>query len=469
VSQSAAFEVGDRARLWLVHTDENRVRETISGVRWSSSAQHVLQVSGEQVVAVAPGEAQLFAEHATGVEARVITVQAKGAGGPTGLTITPASATLSVGQTINLRASEAVQWFSDDATIARVENGVVTAVAPGETFIIARSATGEVDVPVWVEGAGGCAYPNAEDFVLGGVMPRMRWADAVRSDGSPAALDLREVYCREGEYANVQSLVFIVSAAWCPGCPEYIRQVAQDAPAIEAAGGRLVVVEWQDADSQPINSADAHRHLLRTMGAQPYGIHVGGGSTQPVAGAVGDAMQAFPSAFVVRTRDMQMIANDSSLIDDPSADFLPLVDIVSNLDGDWPNGQGAPPPPPFMNACGAGVDEAGEPNDTMAQATPIAEGTHRGGICNPMGDFYRLNGEGQWRATLTFDANAADLDIYVWHEPSDGPLFNPDGTPVGSEGFESPEVFEHGGPAILAIFGYENSSAPYTLEIEYLQ
>jgi thiol-disulfide isomerase/thioredoxin len=169
-------------------------------------------------------------------------------------------------------------------------------------------------------------YPAAgDDIAPGGVMPALSWPDAYAADGSSAPLDLRALYCAPD---RPRTLVFVVGAGWCPSCPDYLRQVAGLAPDLERAGARVVYVEVEDANYAPATDRGTYQSLRPVIGAAP-GLRVGDGETRPAAGAVerSSIVTAYPSAFVVRVRDMRIVADQGS-----SAFFLPYLDLVRNPD-----------------------------------------------------------------------------------------------------------------------------------------
>ena len=86
------------------------------------------------------------------------------------LTITPATAEVAVGATVQLSANMEVTWSSSDATIAGVnENGLVTGVKEGEATITAKGVKvdGIATCKVTVK-AGGVTPPPAEISVTDG-------------------------------------------------------------------------------------------------------------------------------------------------------------------------------------------------------------------------------------------------------------------------------------------------------------
>jgi uncharacterized protein YjdB len=128
------------------------------------------------------------------VELKIYTETSGGGGGeitppaPTSVTVTPSSATLKVGETVNLTATVApagaptgVTWSSNNNAVATVNNGKVTAIGAGNAVITATSTentaikgTANITVtapdPVPVDYVLGSFY-NAKTTNDGGVTP----------------------------------------------------------------------------------------------------------------------------------------------------------------------------------------------------------------------------------------------------------------------------------------------------------
>lgn len=150
--------VGDTAQLSATITPEDSVETEIT---WSVLDPAVATVENGLVTAVAPGETTITAT--VGNVSANCTVTVNEVAVET-VTLNETSATLLVGETFELTATVApedaadktVVWESVDPAIATVENGLVTAVAVGETTIKATAggvtATCAVTVnPVAVE------------------------------------------------------------------------------------------------------------------------------------------------------------------------------------------------------------------------------------------------------------------------------------------------------------------------------
>jgi uncharacterized protein YjdB len=146
---SRDLTVGETAQLTAEPLDARGGVLSGRAVTWSSSRPNVASVSGSGgVAAVSPGSA-------------VITATVEGKSGVAGITVSPApvasvavspsSATLIVGQTIELEAQprdasgralsgRAVTWSSHQPEVAAVTSaGIVAALAPGTATIMASS------------------------------------------------------------------------------------------------------------------------------------------------------------------------------------------------------------------------------------------------------------------------------------------------------------------------------------------
>ena len=222
----------------------------------------------------------------------------------------------------------------------------------------------------------------------------------------------------------------------------------------------------------PASSLFAFRHMERLIGTGP-GIRVGDISTELDPGAgpttpAGEYMQpkaegTFPRAWVVRTSDMKVIADQNT-----SDYWLPFLLIAQDPDADW-SSPPPPPPPPFESRCEDGDEEESEPNDTSFRPGRLQEGEQTGGICAPAPDFYKIRASTGWQVTLTFTHADGDLDLYLWNKDEDEIMTDEVGVPIGSWTESDTEVMEGTGNAIIMIMGYGGASNTYTLELELLE
>jgi hypothetical protein len=348
----------------------------------------------------------------------------------------------------------AVVWSSSDPTVATVENegrdkGRVHVEKVGQVTI---SATlGEVTASLTLGKA--CQYPEYDlRMALGQSIPPMFWEGARTPDGQRITYKLEDVACDE----DVSVVVFVLGAAWCGACSAYAMRLNAEADAFEAAGGRIVYVELQDANSEPADSDFAYGHLGNLIGDGP-GIRVGDLDTRPGELFLTNnaELTGLPTVYVVRRRDMTVITT-ADILGDRS-----LVDVAMDPEADWQN----PPPLPFNGNCGPADEEPGEPNDTAAQATPLALGDSiGGGVCDPAGDFYQIDEPGPWKLTLDFSAAEGDLDVYAWDTATDEPL-RIAGNVVGSDGTGDHEEFVHQGPTLVRVVGFRQASTTYSLKL----
>ena len=125
---------------------------TNKAVTWSSSSDSIATVSDEGVVTgVAEGDATITVTTEDGgftatcnvtVEAATVAV--------TGVTVSPTSDSITVGETLTLTATVApenatnktVTWSTSEATVATVEDGVVTGVSAGNATITVTTEDG---------------------------------------------------------------------------------------------------------------------------------------------------------------------------------------------------------------------------------------------------------------------------------------------------------------------------------------
>ncbi len=428
-------------------------------VAWASSDAAIATVEDGTITAVAEGEATITGTFETFSATFALTVEPAP---PTlvGITI-ESTVTLEVDETKTLVATgqfedgtEAeiteVEWTSSDDLVVSFEGNVATAHRAGSAILTARSGGFEVTAEAGV----GCAYPP---FSLGvnfdDTFPALRWDNAYRN-GLEGEFALSDFHCYDDRYGDKSVLVLVLGAGWCSPCTIYAQRLAPQFPALEAAGAEIIFFEVEDANFEPATSEYADEHLTRIIGAQ-YGTRVGDSDTLPRPDFVRSSgiIDAFPSVFVVRRSDMKLIADSRR-----AEYYLPLLDIAENPEADWSN----PGAPMFRSNCEDGDDEAGEPNNEPNQATPIAPGTHRGGICDEGSDFYQVDIEGDWRFDVEFSHSQGDLDAFAWDAAGDQPL-QVNGSPVGAQSSDDNETFTHTGPALVRVYGYQGASATYNI------
>ena len=120
-------------------------------VTWSSSNKNVATVSSTgKITARAEGTATITAKTTNGKKASLKVTVTKKFVNVTGVTLNKETATLDVGESLTLNATVApknatnpkVTWSTSDASVATVNNGKVTAKAPGTATITVTSSDG---------------------------------------------------------------------------------------------------------------------------------------------------------------------------------------------------------------------------------------------------------------------------------------------------------------------------------------
>lgn len=138
---------GDSFTIKATIEPENTTDKTVT---WSSSDPAVATVENGVVTAVTPGSATITATTANGLKATcAVTVKAKVIDA-TGISLDITEKTLTEGDSFTLTATispenstdKTVTWSTSDVAVAKVENGVVTAVAPGTATITATTTNG---------------------------------------------------------------------------------------------------------------------------------------------------------------------------------------------------------------------------------------------------------------------------------------------------------------------------------------
>ncbi|MEL6918832.1 MAG: Ig-like domain-containing protein, partial [Bacteroidota bacterium] len=126
---------------------------TNTGIDWSSSDSNIATVNADGLVtAIAEGQATITATTVDGgfTDTAVITVE-ESVISVTGLTLSPKTQTLEIGETVTLEATvspsdatnSSIDWSSDDSNIATVNSeGLITALAEGQATITATTVDG---------------------------------------------------------------------------------------------------------------------------------------------------------------------------------------------------------------------------------------------------------------------------------------------------------------------------------------
>lgn len=306
-----------------------------------------------------------------------------------------------------------------------------------------------------------CVFPTNDGRIgYDKVIPDLLWTSAFRGDGSEFVFDLYDVYCKAAGFEQYETIIFLVSAGWCPQCPRLIQWLDLLQDRLEQEGALIVYLEAELNDGSPANSDDAAAHFSQ-YATNGSGIRIGDNSGEPANLIYESALvSAFPTSFVVRTRDMRIIASG-----DRSDYILPFVEIAMDPEGDWAN---PPPPeivPEFPSNCDESAEEASEPNDSVAEAAALTPGSLDAGICNGSPDFYSTAIEGAWtvRIDIASEGTSADIDVFVVDEAGEV-LMNGE-EPVGSYGTTQREEFSYSGPATIVVTGYNGATSEYTLTL----
>ncbi len=120
-------------------------------VKWKSSDKSIVTVSGGLLTAVSTGTATVTAYTDTQSAECAVTVKEASAE----VTINKSKATVTVGKTYynGAASSKSVEWTSSDTSVAKVQNGFITAVSSGKAVITAKNSLGERTCLVTVQDA----------------------------------------------------------------------------------------------------------------------------------------------------------------------------------------------------------------------------------------------------------------------------------------------------------------------------
>lgn len=349
----------------------------------------------------------------------------------------------------------AVFSSSNEAVATVDETGLVTIHAGGPVTLTASAEGFETAL----EARSSCDYPRyTSQLGYGRTMPPLSWP-ARWPDGTDFTFDLANVHC-DYDWQEIETITFVLSAGWCAPCTAYAQRLRNEKNLLRHHGMQIAIVEVQDTQGDPADLGFAFDHLKRITGNNIPAIALGDKDTAPFSSFFENSgyIEYFPTTFVIRTRDMKIIADQKR-----GDGYLPLLSIARNPDGDWSR-SGAPV---FASHCGPDDEEASEPNDVPAQAASLAVGTHHAGICTDAPDLYQIDVQGTWRVDVEFDEVIGDLDVYVWDAERNEPALI-DGGLVGSSNGTGLETFEHTGPAMIGVVGFRSASAPYSITLTEL-
>lgn len=312
-----------------------------------------------------------------------------------------------------------------------------------------------------------CVYPQSRDRLqTGEVFPDYAWDAAFLGDTSlQGGFDLYDFHCSR-EYDQYDTLIVIVTTVWCPYCPGMMEYVDALSERLTQEGALVLFLEAQDRSGGPINTQGAQNHISQYT-PNNSGIRVGDEDNfDPNAVASNRSVRAFPTAWIIRRRDMMMIT-DSSLTNY----YLPFVEVAMDPEADWTEPPQPTIIPDFPSNCGPEDEEEFEGANNRPEGAPDISASFEtlGGVCDPNPDYYNVTIPGRWKATLRFLHSEGDLDMYIWDTEASAPLTDAEGNPVGSDSTNNVEEFEYDGPGLLMVYGFSNATASYELTIEPVQ
>ncbi|MEE2755272.1 MAG: Ig-like domain-containing protein [Myxococcota bacterium] len=363
--------------------------------------------------------------------------------------------------------SESMTWSSADESIVTMDGNTATIIGVGTTQIVGQYGTQMVTVNI--EGID-CQYPaNNGQIAFNEVFPDLFWEASYLPDGTQINFSMRHFHCSP-RYADKETLIIVLGAGWCAPCSRMTRDILNPrALDLLELGAEILYLEAQDTNYELATTRFAYRHIGSLIDQGPgirsgeldTQIYTADGTLMDVPGYVQQQaiVTGFPSVWVLRKRDMRLIADQGR-----SNYYLPFELICADPEADWSD----PPPPPFRSNCEEGDEELSEPNNTAQEATRVEPGVFEGGICDAEPDFYRFTISGPWRARLEFDSSEADLDMLVYDKRSQQPVLDENGRALLSNGTGDVEEIVHQDAAILMIYGYNRTSTSYTLTIEAL-
>ena len=150
---SASLKVGEKVALTATVKPDDATDKTVT---WGTSDASVVEVNNGVVTAKKIGTATITAKAGDKKATCAITVETTPV---TSITLDKTSASLKVGEKMTLTATvkpddatdKTVTWGTSDASVATVSGGVVTAIKPGSTTIMAKAGEKEASCSVLVE------------------------------------------------------------------------------------------------------------------------------------------------------------------------------------------------------------------------------------------------------------------------------------------------------------------------------
>ncbi len=311
--------------------------------------------------------------------------------------------------------------------------------------------TGSVDTPL-------CAYPEfSGQLQIGETFPNLAYTNVLDVDGSTLDFSFEDFFCDDA-FDAFESVFVVVSAGWCSACPDYLAATNSVAGQLAAEGSLLVYIEVETADFEDATAEDAAAFIDRSVAPETFiaGLRTGEADRTSEAG-IRQSVRQFPSAYFVRRRDMQIVADQAA-----TPFRLNFTALAADPEQAW-----EPVRPPFMAQCGPSDEEAGEPNDTFETASPVEVGTDvEGGVCMDGPDFYFVDRPGPWRFDLF-------QSLFTEPEPAsrnvDLRLWSVDGERLGgSNAIANNDAVEWQGPAYVEVYGENGRSGTYRVSLRDL-
>ena len=178
-----------------------------------------------------------------------------------------------------------------------------------------------------------CYYPESSNSLLySETFPEVSWLEAFDGDRNELTIHLSDQYCGTSEENGIphyDSIVLAIGTGWCPYCPDNMRYVDSLSEDLEENNAMIIYTELQ-TEFQTFASSEYAYDYINNLGITS-GYRVGDADSWPFENFLSNSSDiiSYPTGFVIRTRDMKIIANQRD-----SAYYLDFRSITAGISED---------------------------------------------------------------------------------------------------------------------------------------